>query len=155
MWWWHIFLKRSSQIFLCTLKKPCGRDYGVSFLHITFVFLTVGLPEIWNILEIQKMKICSEVRNFMGKMNFQSKCAEVSWLLRFQKGSNFWKTLIQQLTYKQNSVWLVFELYNFPRNFFNFRLLSKFSFFGFPKFFKFLEQLLLSSAKELQLAMSF
>ena len=126
------------------------------------MYLTVGLPEIWNILEIQKMKICSEVRNFMGKMNFQSKCAEVSWLLRysvfsvftkiswpiclsklwknragynffedipgfgllhrFQKGSNFWKLLIQQLTYKQNSVWLVFELYNFPRNFFNFRL---------------------------------
>ena len=118
--------------------------------------LTVGLPEIWNILEIQKMKICSEVPNFMGKMNFRSKCAEVSWLLRysvfsvftkisspiflwklrknragrnffedipgfgllhrFQKGSNFWKSLIQQLTYKQNSVWLVFELYNFPRN---------------------------------------
>ena len=108
--------------------------------------LTVGLPEIWNILEIQKMKICSEVRNFMGKMNFQSKCAEVSWLLRysvfsvftkiswpiflsklwknwagynffgdspefgllhrFQKWSNFWKSIIQQLTYEQYAIWL-------------------------------------------------
>ena len=29
------------------------------------------LPEIWNILEIQKMKICSEVSNFMGEMNFR------------------------------------------------------------------------------------
>ena len=37
--------------------------------------LTVAVPEIWNILEIQKIKICSEVPNFMGKMNFPSKCA--------------------------------------------------------------------------------
>ena len=104
--------------------------------------------------------ICGWEPNFMGNMNFRSKCAKVSWLLRysvfsvftkiswpiclsklwknqagynffedipgfgllhrFQKGSNFWKLLIQQLTYKQNSVWLVFELYNFPRNFFQF-----------------------------------
>ena len=33
-------------------------------------YLTVGLPEIWNILEIQKMKNGSKVQNFMGKMNF-------------------------------------------------------------------------------------
>ena len=123
--------------------------------------LTVGLPEIWNILEIQKMKICSEVRNFMGKMNFQSKCAEVSWLLRysvfsvftkiswpiflsklrfnpagynffedmpgfallhrFQKGSKFWKSNIEQLTYKQNSVWLVLRLNQNARTVLNFR----------------------------------
>ena len=37
--------------------------------------LTVAVPEIWDILEIQKMKISSEVPNFMGKMNFRSKCA--------------------------------------------------------------------------------
>ena len=53
--------------------------------------LTVGLPEIWDTLEIQKMKICSEVPNFMGKMNFQSKCAEVSWLLRYSVFSVFTK----------------------------------------------------------------
>ena len=40
-----------------------------------FLKLTVAVPEIWDILEIQKMKICSEVPNFMGKMNFRSKCA--------------------------------------------------------------------------------
>ena len=51
--------------------------------------LTVGLPEIWNILEIQKMKICSEVRNFIGKMNFWSKYAEVSWSLRYSVFSVF------------------------------------------------------------------
>ena len=37
--------------------------------------LTVAVPEIWDILEIQKKKICSEVPNFMGKMNFRLKCA--------------------------------------------------------------------------------
>ena len=31
--------------------------------------LTVGLPEIWNILEIRKMKNCSKVQFLMGKMN--------------------------------------------------------------------------------------
>ena len=106
------------------------------------------------------MKICSEVQNFMGKMNFWSKCAKVSWLLRysvfsvftkiswpiflsklrfnqagynifedmpgfgllnrFQKGSNFWKSNIQQLTYKQNIVWLVFELNQNVHTFLNF-----------------------------------
>ena len=115
-----------------------------SFTSIVAHKLTVGLPEIWNILEIQKMKICSEVRNFIGKMNFWSKYAEVSWLLRysvfsvftkiswpifpsklrknragcnffgdipgfgllhrFQKWSNFWKSIIQQLTYEQYAV---------------------------------------------------
>ena len=97
-----------------------------------------------TILEIQKMKNCSEVPNFMEKMNFWSKCAEVSWLLRysvfsvftkiswpiflsklwknwagynffgdnpgfgllhrFQKWSNFGKSIIQQLTYEQYAV---------------------------------------------------
>ena len=114
--------------------------------EINSLSLTVGLPEIWDTLEIQKIKICSEVPNFTGKMNFRSKCAEVSWLLRysvfsvftkiswpiflsklwknwagcnffgdipgfgllhrFQKWSNFWKSIIQQLTYEQNAVWL-------------------------------------------------
>ena len=37
--------------------------------------LTVAVPEIGHILEIQKMKICSEVPNFMGRMNFWLNCA--------------------------------------------------------------------------------
>ena len=43
-------------------------------VQLIFPPLTVAVPEIWDILEIQKMKICSEVPNFMGKMNFRSKC---------------------------------------------------------------------------------
>ena len=144
-------------LFKNSFKKTSMPIY--SFLEQ--MYLTVGLPEIWNILEIQKMKICSEVPNFMGKMNFRSKCAEVSWLLRysvfsvftkiswpifpsklrknragcnffgdipgfgllhrFQKGSNFWKSNIQQLTYKQNSVWLVLRLNQNARTVLNFR----------------------------------
>ena len=107
-------------------------------------YLTVVLREIWNISEIEKMKNCSKVQFYMGKMNFWSKCAYVSWLLRysvfsiltkiswriflpklqknwawlnisestcgfafirrFQKWYNFWKSIIQQLTYKQFAV---------------------------------------------------
>ena len=125
--------------------------------------LTVVLWEKWNILEIEKMKNCSKVQFYMGKINFRSKCVYVSWLLRysafsiltkiswliflprlhknwawlniseticgfglihtFQKWFNFWKSVIQQLTYKQNTVWLEIELYKFPRNFLNFRLI--------------------------------
>ena len=44
-------------------------------LKSIFFYLTVAVPEIRDILEIQKMKIWSEVPNFMGKMNFRSKCA--------------------------------------------------------------------------------
>ena len=42
-------------------------------------------------------------------------------LHRFQKGSNFWKSNIQQLTYKQNSVWLVLRLNQNARTVLNFR----------------------------------
>ena len=45
--------------------------------------LTVGLPEIWNILEIQKMEICSEVPNLWGK-----------WISGWnvQKSADYWDT---------------------------------------------------------------
>ena len=125
----------------------CLLQYQVTNIFLRLIKkteLTVGLPEIWDTLEIQKMKNCSEVPNFMGKMNFWSKCAEVSWLLRysvfsvftkiswpiflsklwknwagynffgdnpgfgllhrFQKWSNFGKSIIQQLTYEQYAV---------------------------------------------------
>ena len=48
-----------------------------------YIGLTVVLREIWNISEIEKMKNCSKVQFYMGKMNFWSKCAYVSWLLRY------------------------------------------------------------------------
>ena len=127
---WQKFLKKNHQFWS---KYP--RSYGI---------LTVVLREIWNISEIEKMKNCSKVQFYMGKMNFWSKCAYVSWLLRysvfsiltkiswwiflpklqknwawlnisestcgfafirrFQKWYNFWKLIIQQLTYKQFAV---------------------------------------------------
>ena len=116
----------------------------ISDKYVSRAILTVVLWEKWNISEIEKMKNCSKVQFYMGKMNFWSKCAYVSWLLRysvfsiltkiswriflpklqknwawlnisestcgfafirrFQKWYNFWKSIIQQLTYEQFAV---------------------------------------------------
>ena len=48
-------------------------EKNISFWKKNYIFLklTVAVPEIWDTLEIKKMKICSEVPNFMGKMNFR------------------------------------------------------------------------------------
>ena len=71
-------------------------------------YLTVVLREIWNISEIEKMKNCSKIQFYMGKMNFWSKCAYVSWLLRYSVFSILtkisWQTFLPKL--QKNWAWL-------------------------------------------------
>ena len=54
-------------------------------------------------------------------LNISETICGFGFIHRFQKWSNFWKSVIQQLTYQQNAVWLKIELYTFPPDFLNFR----------------------------------
>ena len=109
----EVFLNGPQQIVKCWKAiMDFGKRDWIRSLDLIWVTpkctLTVVLREIWNISEIEKMKNCSKVPFYMGKMNFWSKCAYVSWLLRYSVFSILtkisWRIFLPKL--QKNWAWL-------------------------------------------------